>query len=62
VSAESFGCTYCGRFLSAVVPDSVHTEADRINREGVKDVVPMSVKCASCKKDNILYWYRPTKN
>ncbi|MEJ7641757.1 MAG: hypothetical protein WKF36_06125 [Candidatus Nitrosocosmicus sp.] len=54
--------TYCGQLLTAIVPDSVHTEADRLKREGILDLVPMNVKCTACKKDNNLYWYRPTKN
>jgi hypothetical protein len=62
MTSEYYGCTYCGQLLTAMVPDSVHTEADRIKREGISDIVPMNVKCMACKKDNVLYWYRPTKN
>ena len=62
MTTEQYGCSYCGQLLTAIVPDSVHTEADRIKREGISDIVAMNVKCTACKKDNNLYWYRPTKN
>ncbi len=59
---EYYGYTHCGQLLTAIVPDSVHTEADRIKREGIFDIVPMNVKCTACKKDNNLYRFRPTKS